>query len=167
MENSWKGFFKDNIVLFLVFFVVVFGFLSLTIYNGIKDARAKKIIYEGGTYEEVKTIIKSYDVNEYKVISKSDQDLAEFYLRKLVKMWDEDPGALYDLMSNKAKNEYTSRDDCIKKLNKLKSSRVRSSTVDSYKVADGVIIILTNENVEFKLVTKGINDYTIDFMAQI
>lgn len=165
MENSWKGFFKENALLFVVFFVVVFGFLSITIYNGIRDARASKITYESGTYEEVPNVIKKYDVNEYKVITKSDQDLAEYYLRKLVKMWDNDPGLLYDLMSTSAKNSYSSREDCIKELTKKKSSRVRSSKVDYYSVNGGNIVIVTNENIQFKLNTKGINDFVIEYMG--
>ena len=141
MDNGWKNFFKENALLFLVFFVVVFGFVGLTVYNMITEARNKNIIYEGGILEEAPKTIKNYEVNEYKIIEKDDQDLAEFYLKKIVKIWSEDPGKLYDLMTEKAKNEYSSKDQAVKRLTKLRSSRVLQSKVDSYKVDKGVVII--------------------------
>ena len=82
-------------------------------------------------------------------------------------MWDKDPGKLYDLMDNKMKNKYTSREDAINRLTKLRSSKVLKSTVESYKVDGNIIVILTNEGIEFKLVGNGINDYRITFMGQI
>ena len=85
MDNGWKNFFKENALLFLAFFVVVFGFVGLTVYNMITEVRNKNIIYEGGILEEAPKTIKNYEVNEYKIIEKDDQDLAEFYLKKIVK----------------------------------------------------------------------------------
>ncbi len=168
MENSgWKKFLKENAILFLIFFVVVFGFLSLTIYNVIRDAKSDFVDAGDGLLIEAPHIVKTYDVNEYKIINKSDQDLAEYYLKQLVEMWDKDPGKLYDLMDQSVKNKYTSREDAINRLNKLKSNRVLQSKVVSYKVDTGVVVILTNENIEFKLVGDGINDYKITFMGQI
>lgn len=168
MENSgWKKFLKENAILFLIFFVVVFGFLSLTIYNVIRDAKSDFVDAGDGLLIEAPNIVKTYDVNEYKIINKSDQDLAEYYLKQLVEMWDKDPGKLYDLMDQSVKNKYTSREDAINRLNKLKSNRVLQSKVVSYKVDTGVVVILTNENIEFKLVGNGINDYKITFMGQI
>ena len=168
MENSgWKKFLKENEILFLIFFVVVFGFLSLTIYNVIRDAKSDFVDAGDGLLIEAPHIVKTYDVNEYKIINKSDQDLAEYYLKQLVEMWDKDPGKLYDLMDQSVKNKYTSREDAINRLNKLKSNRVLQSKVVSYKVDTGVVVILTNENIEFKLVGDGINDYKITFMGQI
>lgn len=167
MDNGWKGFFKENIFLFLAFFVVIFGFIGLTIYNAIRDTRSNVIIYESGAYEEVPTIIKSFDVNEYKIIEKDDQDLAEFYLKQLVSMWSKDPGKLYDLMNDKAKSEYSSREEAINKLNKLRPSKVLQSKIDSYKVEKGNVIILTDQGIEFKLATDGINNYKIVFIGQI
>ena len=166
-NNGLKEFFKENALLFLVFFVVVFGFLSLIIYNSIRDARINSTELENGPLDQAPDIIKTYEANEYKIIEKSDQDLAEFYLKKLVEMWDKDPGKLYDLMDNKMKNKYSSREDAINRLTKLRSSKVLKSTVESYKVDRSVIVILTNEGIEFKLVGNGINDYTITFMGQI
>lgn len=167
MDKGWKNFFKENLVLFLAFFVVVFGFIGLTIYNTIRDVRDETIIYEPGAYEEVPTIIKTYEANEYKIIEKNDYDLAVYYLKQLVTMWSNDPGKLYDLMSDKAKNSYASRDEAIKKLTKLRSSKVLQSKIDSFKVEKGTVIIVTDQGIEFKLSTNGINNYKISFMGQI
>ncbi len=167
MDNGWKNFFKENILLFLLFFVVVFGFIGLTIYNSIRDARSNIIIYESGTYEEVPNIVKTYEVNEYKIIEKDDQDLAEYYLKQLVTMWYKDPGKLYDLMNDKAKSTYSSREDAINRLTKLRSSKVLQSKVDSYKVSKGEVIILSDQGIEYKLSTKGINSYKITYLGQI
>lgn len=166
-NNGWKNFFKDNALLFLVFFVIVFGFLSLTIYNGIRDAKIDSSEYRDGPLVEAPDVVKNYDVNEYKIIQKDDQDLAEYYLKQLVEIWDKDPGKLYDLMDDKVKNKYSSKEDAINRLNKLKSNRVLQSKVVSYKVENSVVVILTNENIEFKLAGNGINDYRITFMGQI
>jgi hypothetical protein len=167
MDNGWKNFFKENLFLFLVFFVVVFGFLGLTIYNAIRDYRDEHTEYVKEPIEEVTEMIRSYEANEYKIISKDDQDLAEYYLKQLVTIWDKDPGKLYDLMTTTARSEYTSREDAINKLNELKSSKVLRSAIDSYKVEKGTVIILTDQGIEFKLNTNGINDYKITFMGQI
>ena len=70
-------------------------------------------------------------------------------------------------MTEKAKNEYSSKDQAVKRLTKLRSSRVLQSKVDSYKVDKGVVIILTDQGIEFKLNTNGINDYKIAFIGQI
>ena len=167
MDNGWKNFFKENALLFLVFFVVVFGFIGLTVYNMVNDVKDKNTIYDRGALIEAPDIVKTYDVNEYKIITKDDYDLAEYYLKQLVTMWNKDPGKLYDLMNDKCKNEYSSRDEAVKKLTKLRSSRVLQSKIDSYKVEKGVVIILTDQGIEFKLSTNGINNYKIIYMGQV
>ena len=167
MNNEWKDFFKENAFLFLVFFVIVFGFVGLTVYNGIRDARLNNEKYETQLPEEMPLVIRSYEANEYKVITKSDQELAEYYLKQLVTYWYNDPGKLYDLMTDKEKNEYSSREEAVNRLTKLRSSKVLQSKVDAYKVEAGVVTILSDQGIEFKLSTNGINDYKISFMGQV
>ncbi len=165
MDKEWKKFFKDNMILFIIFIIVILGFVGFHLYRGINNLRDSKINYEAGILEEAPSEIRKYDVNEYKIITKSDQDLAEFYLHELVTMWNKDPGKLYDLMTDKAKKSYSSREDCINELNKMKNSNIMSSTVEYYKVDKSIVIIQTNDKRQFKLITKGINDYEIAYLG--
>jgi hypothetical protein len=70
-------------------------------------------------------------------------------------------------MTDKAKNTYSSRDDCINTLNKMKNSNIMSSTVAYYKVNKAEVIIETNDHRQFKLITNGINDYKIAYLGFI
>lgn len=164
--NAIKQFVKENLLLSILFVIVVGTFIGSGIYKGIKNAVDSNTKYEVKT-EEVEYINRNYEVNEYKIITKDEQDLAEFYYKKIRYMWLNDPGAIYDLMSEKCKSYYDSRDAFINYINKFKSSKTASSYVDYYKVTGTNIIIMTNESVEFKLEHKGINDYKITLVAKI
>lgn len=165
MNKEWKSLIKENMLLFVVFICVVLGFIGYHAYNGIKYLKNSKTNFDGGILIEAPNEIKNYEANEYKIITTTDQDLAEFYLHELVTMWNTDPGKLYDLMTDKAKNTYSSRDDCINTLNKMKNSNIMSSTVAYYKVNKAEVIIETNDHRQFKLITNGINDYKIAYLG--
>ena len=81
-------------------------------------------------------------------------------------MWINNPGELYDRMTEKAKSLNGTRDEFIKKISKYVTSGTKTSTVAYYKVEGGKVVILTNEKMEIILETKGINDYKITLMSQ-
>lgn len=167
MDNGWKGFFKENIVLFLLLFVVVFGLVGYKVYNFAHDKRNEKIIYGNQEPNVLPDIVKTYEANEYKVIETDDQDLAEYYLNKIVKIWMDDPAKLYDLLTDKTKSSYKNKEEFVKMLNYMESSFLKSSKVDAYLVDNSTVTIKTNEGIQIKLVTQGINDYKISYIGKM
>lgn len=164
--DSVKTFIKENLLLSILFVVVVGAFLGNIIYKGIRDAIDNNTPYE----PEVKEVYyqnRNYEVNEYKVVTKDDQDLAEFYYDKLRKMLMNDPGAIYDKMTKKCQEYYDSRDAFINYIVKFKSSTTATSVVEYYKVNGSSITIMSSDNIEFKLEQDGINDYKITLVAKI
>ena len=78
MNNEWKDFFKENAFLFLIFFVIVFGFVGLTVYNGIRDTRLNNEKYETQLPEEMPLVILSIQL-EFIMIMKNCKDyIADF-----------------------------------------------------------------------------------------
>jgi len=160
-----KEFIKENFIWCFLLAFVIFGLGGAKLYNFIH----KKVI-DSKPYEHQAINIdyepKNYEVNQYKVMYKTDYDIAEFYYDKIKKMWINNPGELYDRMTEKAKSLNGTRDEFIKRISKFVTSQTPSSTVAYYKVEGGKVVILTSENMEIVLDTNGVNDYKISLMAQ-
>lgn len=167
MDSGWKNFIKENIWLFLLLFVVVFGLGGYKLYSVVRFKINENAEFNGAVVKELPNTIKQYEANEYKIIEKDDQDLAEFYLSKIVKIWLNDPGELYELCDVKVKESYKSKEDFVYRMNKFKTTSTKVSTVDAYSVKGGTIVIQTNENMQFKLVTNGINDFKITYIGKV
>ena len=160
-----KEFIKENFIWCFLLLFVIFGLGGAKVYRAIN----KKII-DSRTYEQQEVSIeyepKNYEVNQYKVINRTDEELAEFYYDQIKKMWINNPGELYDRMTEKTKSLNGTRDEFIKKISKYVTYGTKTSTVAYYKVEGGKVVILTNEKMEIILETKGINDYKITLMSQ-
>ena len=160
-----KEFIKENFIWCFLLAFIIFGLGGAKIYKAIND----KII-NSRTYE--KQVInfeyepKNYKVNQYKVIEKDNQDLAVFYYDKIKKMWLNNPGEIYDRMSDKAKSLNGTREEFIKKISKFITVNTPSSTAAYYRVEGGTIVILSSEKMQIVLETNGINDYKITLMGQ-
>ena len=160
-----KEFIKENFIWCFLLVFVIFGLGGAKIYKAIN----KKVIDSRTTkHEEVRLEYepKNYEVNQYKVINRTDEELAEFYYNQIKKMWINNPGEIYDRMSEKAKSLNGTREEFINKISKYVTSQTKDSTVAYYKVEGGKVVILTNEYMEIILETNGINDYKITLMAQ-
>ena len=166
MDNGWKSFFKENILLFLLLFVVVFGLLGYKVYQFAHEKRNENIIYGEHEPTVLPDVIRSYEANEYKVIEKDDQDLAEYYLNKIIKIWMKNPGDLYDYLTEKTKNSFKTKEEFIKKLDHMKSSFTQSSIVDKYLVENSSVTIQTNEGIQIKVISHGINDFEISYIGK-
>ena len=162
---------KDNLILFITFAVVLVCFFGYHIYKAIDTAKYNSYTYEAKPLEEQDYQQKVYESNQYKVITKTDEDLVDYYLSELIELWYSDPGALYDNMTATSKSYYESKDDFLNFVKEHTSSFTKNSTAAYYNLeASGKttkITILTNENIEFILYEKGINSYTIGMIAQV
>ena len=160
-----KEFIKENFIWCFLLAFVIFGLGGAKLYNFVQ----KKVI-DSKPYEQQSINIeyepKNYGVNQYKVIEKDNQDLAEFYYDKIKKMWLNNPGEIYDRMTDKAKARNGTREEFIKKISKFITSKTPTSIVELYKVEGSKVVIVTNEKMQIILDTNGINDYKITLIAQ-
>lgn len=160
-----KEFVKENFIWCFLLVFVIFGLGGAKLYNYINN----KVI-DSRTYEKQVVNLeyepKNYEVNQYKVIERTDEELAEFYYEQIKKMWINNPGELYDRMTEKAKSLNGTRDEFIKKISKFVTSETPNSKVAFYRVDPGSVVILTNEKMEIILDSNGINNYKISLMAQ-
>ena len=160
-----KEFIKENFIWCFLLAFIIFGLGGAKIYKAIND----KVI-NSRTYEKQEINLeyepKNYKVNQYKVIEKDNQDLVVFYYDKIKKMWLNNPGEIYDRMSDKAKSLNGTREEFIKKISKFITVNTPSSTAAYYRVEGGTIVILSSEKMQIVLETNGINDYKITLMGQ-
>lgn len=157
-----------RIIIFLIFFILLV-IISLFLYLDYKNnGRIEKNIVEDEAY-----IKYQYAENEYKVVTISDLDMINYYYKDFIEMFINNQQSLWDNLdddsrSKKFNNDYKTFSTYI---NKLKTSKTATSTVEKYKITDNgtykLYSIITSENIKINFREYGIWKYNIEIEGKI
>lgn len=147
----------------LVFIVVVIACLTLYFwYNrGVKK--------EGfSNADQIPTVPKKYDVNEYSSIYISDQNMCTKYLSDYLLILSENIEEAYYLLDEEYRNKkFGSLENFVSYINQKSNT---FSEISRYRVLDNIYYVYDKSNNLFIFKTKGVMQYSVyldDYTVEI